>query len=128
VSAAVALFTANQVSGLIAIALVSYQAICQLAPTLLLGIFWRRGTAAAANAAMVSGILVAAVLELMYPSPLSIPWLGGLTSGVAGLIVNLAVYLAVSWLLPATAVEQQRVDALFDDLKSKAPVSQGAAS
>lgn len=126
VSAAIALFTANQVSGLIAIAFVSYQAICQLAPTLLLGIFWRRGTALAANAAMVSGIAVAAVLELMYPSPLSIPWLGGLTSGVAGLIVNLAVYLAVSLVKPATAAEQQRVDALFDDLKSKTPVSQGA--
>lgn len=108
------------------VAFVSYQAICQLAPTLLLGIFWRRGTAAAANAAMVSGILVAAVLELMYPSPLSIPWLGGLTSGVAGLIVNLAVYLAVSLAKPAPAAEQDRVDALFEGLKKKEPVSQGA--
>ncbi|MCZ9884484.1 sodium:solute symporter family protein [Arthrobacter sp. B2a2-09] len=117
VSAAVALATANQVSGLVVIAFVSYQAICQLAPTLLLGIFWRRGTAAAANAAMVSGILVAAVLELIYPSPLSIPWLGGLTSGVAGLIVNLTVYLAVSLAKPATQAEQERVDSLFADLK-----------
>lgn len=126
ISAGAALLMANQVSGLVAVAFVSYQAICQLAPTLLLGIFWRRGTAAAANAAMVSGILVAAVLELMYPSPLSIPWLGGLTSGVAGLIVNLAVYLAVSMAKPATAAEQARVDALFAGLKKKEPMSQGA--
>ncbi|WP_017200007.1 sodium:solute symporter family protein [Arthrobacter sp. M2012083] len=126
ISAGAALLMANQVSGLIVVAFVSYQAICQLAPTLLLGIFWRRGTAAAANSAMVSGILVAAVLELMYPSPLSIPWLGGLTSGVAGLIVNLAVYLAVSLAKPAPAAEQDRVDALFEGLKKKEPVSQGA--
>ncbi|MFJ5956977.1 sodium:solute symporter [Paenarthrobacter sp. NPDC092416] len=127
-SAGIALLLANQVSGLIAVAFVSYQAICQLAPTLLLGIFWRRGTAAAANAAMVSGILVAAVLEVMYPSPLSIPWLGGLTSGVAGLIVNLAVYVVVSMAKPATAAEQSRVDALFAGLKKgkTEPVSQGA--
>ncbi|MBT8160321.1 MULTISPECIES: sodium:solute symporter [Arthrobacter] len=123
VSAAAALLTANQVSGLIVIAFVSYQAVCQLAPTLLLGIFWRRGTALAANAAMVSGILVAAVLELMYPSPLSIPWLGGLTSGVAGLIVNLAVYVAVSIVKPAPAAEQERVDRLFDDLKKREPAA-----
>ncbi|MCW3768191.1 MULTISPECIES: hypothetical protein [Paenarthrobacter] len=97
----------------------SYQAICQLAPTLLLGIFWRRGTAMAANAAMISGILVAAVLELLYPSPLSIPWLGGLTSGVAGLIVNLTVYVAVTLAKPAPRAEQERVDALFEDLDKK---------
>ncbi|MEV7607706.1 sodium:solute symporter family protein [Paenarthrobacter sp. NPDC089322] len=119
VSAGAALLMANQVSGLIVIAFVSYQAVCQLAPTLLLGIFWRRGTAAAANASMITGILTAAVLELMYPSPLSIPWLGGLTSGVAGLIVNLAVYLLVSLAKPAPRAEQQRVNALFDDLNNK---------
>jgi len=115
ISAVAALATANVTSGILILALVSYQAICQLAPTILLGIFWRRATAPAATAAMISGILVAAVLEIVYP--VSIPWLGGLTSGVAGLIVNVTVLLGVSLLRPASAAERSRVDALFDSLR-----------
>ncbi|WP_245645141.1 sodium:solute symporter family protein [Pseudonocardia acaciae] len=120
VSAVGAVGTANRTSGLITLALVSYQAVCQLAPTLLLGIFWRRGTAAAATTGMVLGILVAAVLEVGYPT--SIPWLGGLTSGVGGLIVNVIAYLVVTLVRPAPKGERERVDRLFADLR---PVSVG---
>jgi len=124
ISAVIALATANVTTGMFILALVSYQAICQLAPMLLLGVFWRKGTALAANASMISGILVAIYFELNYP--LSIPWLGGLTSGGAGLVVNTAVYLLISLLKPAPATEQARVDRLFDSL-NQAAAEQDAA-
>ena len=117
VSALAALFTANVTSGILILALISYQAICQLAPTILLGIFWRRATAAGATAGMIAGILVAAVLEISYP--VSIPWLGGLTSGVAGIIVNTALIVAFAFLKPADADERKRVDRLFDSLRTQ---------
>lgn len=105
-------------TGLIALALVSYQAIVQLAPAVLLGIFWRRGNATGAACGMVGGIAVAAVLQVLYPT--SVPWLGGLTSGVAGLLVNASVYVACAYLLPAAEDEQDRVDAMFAALSSGA--------
>ncbi|WP_179400775.1 sodium:solute symporter family protein [Burkholderia guangdongensis] len=98
-------------SGLIVLAFISYQGISQLAPTLLLGIFWKRGTAAAAVVAMVSGFVTAIVLQVLYP--LSIPWLGGVTSGVAALLVNTAAYFAVTFLMPMSAAERARVERLF---------------
>ncbi|GAS91670.1 sodium:solute symporter family protein [Mycolicibacterium brisbanense] len=113
-SAVAAIATAKMTSGLLNVALVSYTAICQLAPTILLGIFWRRGTASAASASMLTGIVVGAAFEIAYP--MSIPWLGGLTAGVAGLVVNLVVYVGGSLLYPAGAAERGRVDALFDSL------------
>ena len=103
--------TAHTNSGLVTLAQMSYQGIVQLAPTLFLGIFWRRGTALAAASSMIIGFAVAAGLEWYFPN--SIPALGGLTSGVVGLVVNCAVYLAVSYLRPATSLERTRVDRLF---------------
>ncbi|MDP5225684.1 MULTISPECIES: sodium:solute symporter family protein [Arthrobacter] len=126
VSAIAALATANVTSGLFILALISYQAICQLAPMLLLGIFWRRGTALAANASMITGILVAVYFEVNYP--LSVPWLGGLTSGGVGLVVNLMVYLAISLLKPAPTAERERVNRLFDSLKEGSAVAPGTAA
>ena len=119
ISAGAALLMANQVSGLIVVAFVSYQAICQLAPTLLLGIFWRRGTAAAAVAGMLTGFATAVVLQLLYP--VSIRELGGLTSGVVGLAVNTLVYVGLSFALPQDAAERARIDRLFRDLSQAGP-------
>ncbi len=106
--------TVGTSSGLITLALISYQGICQLAPTLFLGIFWRRGTATAAVAAMTSGFVTAGVLQVFYP--ISIPWLGGLTSGVAALLVNATVYVALTYVAPMSTAERRRVDLLFDRL------------
>jgi len=112
---AVAVATTNVLSsGMVALAQVSYQGIVQLAPTVFLGIFWRRGNATAACAAMVLGFATACVLQLLFP--IAIPVLGGMTSGVAALAVNLAVYVAVSYLKPADEDERRRVDELFDSL------------
>lgn len=68
---------------------------------------------------MVSGLLAASVLQVQYP--LSVPWLGGLTSGAAALIVNTVVYVAAAYLMPHSTTERARVDALFtgiDDHRS----------
>lgn len=101
-------------SGMVALAQVSYQGIVQLAPTVFLGIFWRRGNATAACAAMVLGFATACVLQVLFP--IAIPVLGGMTSGVAALAVNVAVYVAVSYLKPSGEDERRRVDELFDSL------------
>jgi SSS family solute:Na+ symporter len=106
-----AFFTANTTSGLVVLALISYQGIVQLAPTLFFGIFWKRGNATAAVASMISGFGTAAILQGMYP--VSIPWLGGLTSGVAALAVNVVVYLFCSYAVPRTAAETQRIEQLW---------------
>ncbi|WGS43307.1 sodium:solute symporter family protein [Burkholderia sp. JSH-S8] len=103
--------TIGVTSGLITLAFISYQAISQLAPTLLLGIFWKRGTAAAAVAGMVSGIASATVLQVFYP--ISIPWFGGATAGVVGLLINTVAYIVVTYALPMKAAERQRVERLF---------------
>jgi SSS family solute:Na+ symporter len=106
-----AIFTANTTTGLITLALVSYQGIVQLGPTLFLGIFWKRGNAIGAVTGMLSGFATAAVLQWLYP--VSIPWLGGLTSGVGALFVNVAAYVACSYAFPRNRAEEERIDRLW---------------
>lgn len=114
-SAIFAVATANSSSGLISLALLSYEGIVQLAPTVFFGIFWRRGTATAATAAMISGFATAAICTALFP--IAIAQLGGLTGGVLGLAVNTAVYLAVTFARPQPAAERVRVNHLFDQLR-----------
>lgn len=114
VAAIFALSTAASSAGLVQLAQISYQGIVQLAPTLFFGIFWRRGTATGAATAMISGFVTAGVLQFFFP--LSIPALGGMTSGVAALIVNALVYVGFAFLAPASVAERARVDRLFDTL------------
>jgi SSS family solute:Na+ symporter len=109
-----AVATVNVTSGLVKLALTSYQGIVQLAPSLYFGLFWRRGNALGAAMGMIVGFVVAAAFEVIYPT--SIPWLGGLTSGVAGMIVNAVIYVAFAYLLPASNAERSRIDALFDSV------------
>jgi SSS family solute:Na+ symporter len=110
-SAIGALFTVNVSSGLLNLALISYQGIVQLAPTLLLGVFWKRGNAAAAIAGMVTGFVTAAILQVAYPT--SIPWCGGLTSGVVALVVNTVVYVVVAVGMPEKTGLAAHVEALW---------------
>ncbi|WP_205191174.1 sodium:solute symporter [Burkholderia sp. LMG 13014] len=106
-----AIATMHTTSGLVMWAMTSYQGIVQLAPSLYLGIFWRRGNATGAVVGMIVGFTVAAALQIAYP--LSIPWLGGLTSGMVGMLVNTALYVALAVLAPAGGREQARVSNLF---------------
>lgn len=111
-----AVLTVNVTAGLLTLALASYQGIVQLAPALYLGIFWRKGNAAAAAGGMLVGFAVAVVLQFVYP--VSIPALGGLTSGVVGLIANTLVYVVLAYALPQDERERARIDSLFDNLAS----------
>lgn len=113
-AAAFAAATANSSTHLVTLALISYQGIVQLAPTIFFGIFWRRGNASGAVAGMVTGFVTAAVLQWLYPT--SIPELGGLTAGVAALVVNAGVYVACAYFIPSSVAERARVDDLFDSL------------
>ncbi len=103
--------------------MVSYAGIAQLAPTLFLGIFWRRGTALAATLSMVAGFATAAWLQWRHPT--SVPGTEGLTAGVIGLLVNAAVYVVVTLVRPASRAERERVDRLFEAV---AEPSRAAAS
>lgn len=98
-------------TGLITLAIVSYQGIVQLAVPLFLGIFWRRGNKFGAVAGMLVGVGTAAVLQVLYP--VSVLWLGGLTSGVAGMAVNLVIYVACAYLIPVSGAEKERVNHMF---------------
>ncbi|MFJ9026839.1 sodium:solute symporter [Streptomyces sp. NPDC102259] len=110
-ASATAALTLDTTTGLASLAIVSYQGICQLAPALYLGMAWRRGNAAGALSGMVAGFGTAAALQLAYPT--SVPWLAGLTSGVAGLVVNTTVYLVAAFLLPHKDEEAARLRTLF---------------
>jgi SSS family solute:Na+ symporter len=122
ISALGALALKNVSGGLVMLALISYQGIVQLAPTLFLGIFWRRGNAVSATASMLSGFTVACILQAFYP--VSIPWLGGLTSGVAALVVNALVYVICALAIRQTPDEKDRVNQLFDHLQEPSPTSE----
>ncbi len=65
--------TATTTTGLVTLGLVSYQGVVQLAPSLYLGIFWRRGNAAGALVGMVVGFALAAVLEYVYQASIRGP-------------------------------------------------------
>jgi len=109
-----AILTVNVTAGLLTLALASYQGIVQLAPALYLGIFWRRGNAAGAAVGMLAGFAIAVALQFLYP--ISIPELGGMTSGVVGLIANAVIYVILAYAIPHSAAERQRIDRLFDGL------------
>lgn len=111
ISAVIAFGTLGSVSGLVGLAMLSYQGIVQLAPTLLIGIFWKRATAAGAISGMIVGFTLAAVLQVLYPA--EIPWLGGLTSGIVAMAVNALVLVIVSLLRPQNDKERSRVDELW---------------
>lgn len=100
-----------ELPALFKLAVLAYQGIIQLAVPQFLGIFFRRGNKYAAIAGMSCGFIIAVILELLYPG--SLPWAYGLTSGTVALIANLAIYISLSYVIPQTENERQRIDGLF---------------
>lgn len=125
-AAVFAVSTANTTSNLVELAMISYAGISQLAPTLFLGIFWRRGNATAATVAMIGGFATAAILQWQYPT--SIPGLEGLTAGVVGLIVNVVLYVGCALLVRTPERERERVDELFASVDRREPATPVAPS
>lgn len=106
------------VTSLFALAVLAYQGVVQLAVPQFLGIFWDRGNRLGALLGTSIGFVCAVVLE--FYNPVAIPSLGGLTSGVAALVINAAVYVACAYLAPQTPSERERVRALFDGVEPEA--------
>lgn len=91
--------------------MLAYRGIIQLSIPQFLGIFWKRRNRQGAVAGMIVGFVAAVGLEIAYGGQL--PFGYGLTSGCFGLVANLSVYVACAYLIPRSAEETQRVDALF---------------
>lgn len=98
---------------LVYLAQMSYQGIIQIAVPQFVGIFWRRGNRYGANAGLVVGFLTAVVLTYRFPD-LVVPGLGGITTGIVALALNLAIYVVVGLVVPASAEETSRVARLFE--------------
>ncbi|MDT5154569.1 MAG: hypothetical protein QOI01_6302 [Mycobacterium sp.] len=98
------------------LAQISYQGVVQLAVPLFLGIFWRGGNKQGAVAGMASGFVVAMILTWIYPD--DIRWLGSLTGGIVGLVVNLAVFLGAAAFINADDFEKARVNDMFEAAKT----------
>lgn len=103
-------------TSLFSLAVLAYQGIVQLAVPQFLGIFWDRGTRLGAMLGTSVGFICAVALEFSYPE--AIPELGGLTSGIVALVVNVLIYVACAFLAPQTADERIRVSKLFDGADS----------
>ncbi|MEW6082169.1 MAG: sodium:solute symporter family protein [Bacillota bacterium] len=84
---------------IIELVMVMYQGIIQIFPLLILGIFWKRGTAVAAWGGLLSGLAVTGYYS--FTAPFYIPQFAGLQAGLLGLIVNFAVYLILALAFPA---------------------------
>ncbi|MET9606103.1 sodium:solute symporter family protein [Streptomyces sp. NPDC006512] len=79
-------------STLVRLSLVSYEGMAQLLPMLLLGLVWRRLTAAGAVGGLAVGVAVVCGLVFTGHDPV---W--GVNAGMVALMLNLAVALGVSW-------------------------------
>ncbi|MEI5098168.1 sodium:solute symporter family protein [Streptomyces sp. PmtG] len=108
-------------SNLITLSIMAYQGVVQLAVPQFLGLFWKRGNRIGAVAGTVVGFCTAAGLSAAYPT--SIPWLDGLTSGIVGMALNLAVYLACAYLIPQSPAERERVARLFATTSVSTPTA-----
>ena len=111
VTVAAAIIACLPLPALFTIALFAIQVMVQLAVPLYLGIFTRMGNKQGGVAGMLAGVVTVCVLQTAWP--VGIPWAWGLTTGAVGLLVNLSVFLLAALLIPRTASEQVRLDALF---------------
>ena len=89
-----------------------------LTPCLAVGLHWKRAGANAAVASLVTGLVVALVVELWMKQTLFPDWpRPALTPGVLPSVVAMAcsfsVFLAVAWLFPRTEPLEPEVDAVM---------------
>lgn len=87
--------------GLIALLLGAYGSIVQFAPGVYGALYWRRATAPAVIAGLVSGALVNYYFQFAAEStPL------GINAGIMGLMVNIVIFVAVTFMTPQSRVEE----------------------
>ncbi len=66
------------------------------------------------------------VMTWIYPD--DVRWLGSLTGGIVGLVVNLAVFLAAAALIGTDDADKARVNDMFEAAKTKVRGSAAATS
>ena len=101
-------------ANLVALAIMSYQGIIQLAVPQFLGTFWKQGNKYGAIGGLVVGFAAAVVLEKIFPTDIAA--FGGLTSGVIALAINAAIYVTAAFVVPQPKAETDRVDDLFKSI------------
>ncbi|MDE2347669.1 MAG: sodium:solute symporter family protein [Gammaproteobacteria bacterium] len=79
-------------ASLVSLLLIGYAGVAQLFPGVVLGIFWRRATAAGVLSGLVAGIATAASLLLTHHDPIL-----GWNAGFAALCLNFGVTIFVSF-------------------------------
>jgi len=98
----------------------AYQAIIQLAVPIFVGLMWRHGNKVAAISGLLAGTAVALALTIPYMDlGGAVPWLEGFGSGLVGLLVNLIVYVVVSYVRPSDSAELERVAELFSAARAR---------
>lgn len=91
------------------IVLYVYACIVQVAPSLILGLYWKRGNKYGAAAGTIVGM---GIVLLSGPFPWLVSWSNGVSAGLLGLVLNLFLFITVSLLTPKSA----HVDELFNAL------------
>lgn len=96
---------------LIVFAIVSYEFLAAMFPTIIIGALWKRGTAKACWASMAVGWIVCAILS-MWPATQG--WFGGWGAGITGAFFAIIVYFAVSLASP----KDEKIEALFAEVEA----------
>ncbi|ARZ69934.1 sodium:solute symporter family protein [Streptomyces sp. HU2014] len=95
---------------LVRLSLISYEGMAQLVPMILLGLLWRKLNLWGALSGLAVGGTLVCVLVFTENDPV---W--GVNAGAVALVANVAVALAVSWLVPAPADARPDEEVLAKD-------------
>ncbi|MCF8068714.1 MAG: sodium:solute symporter family protein [Desulfobacterales bacterium] len=96
---------------LITYAIVTYEFLSILFPTIILSILWRRGNASAAFASMIVGWSVCGSMQI-WPQVMDLA--GGWGAGFTGAVSSIIVYVIIAFLTPV----EERVNKLFDEVEA----------
>ena len=103
------IFSFTDLGLLIFVALLTYQGIIMIFPTLMFGLFWKRANKEGAIAGLVAGTTVSMGLSLINPSFIQ-TW--GWSAGIYGL----AVSVLITWLFGYIKEPSQRAEKLWQDI------------
>jgi len=96
---------------LIVFAIVSYEFLAAMFPTIIIGALWKRGTAKGCWASLAVGWIVCGILQIW---PVTQAWVGGWGAGITGAFFAIIVYFAVSLASP----KDKKVEALFTEVEA----------
>lgn len=94
---------------LITYAIVTYEFLSILFPTIILSILWRRGNTSAAFASIIAGWSVCGAMQI-WPSVMAMA--GGWGAGFCGAVTSTLIYIIIAFLTPV----EERVSKLFDEV------------